>query len=237
MLKLHQDFNDLQIINNVVYKSNKTSFNFKEFYDFVKEMPFGGQGLVVDKCVENTLLPPMIRTFYELFFAGYFPSAKTFVKTYLRNYFNPVDDENIQLKETGTILNKKGVIARVYRAYPSLVRDFHFYMLCSESKKFQTVQYSLNNDYKKGVDLTIKYKNVVFSIALLVDTKRGNDFKHKKYSRHNYNGLHEICVRINPFDESTRVGQYSLYNKSHLELMIKEMDLIVHNLHKQSKCG
>ena len=236
MLKLHQDFNDLQIINNVIYKSTKTSFNFKEFYDFVKKMPFDGQGQIVDKDVENTLLPPMIRTFYELFFAGYFPSAKTFLNAYLRSYFNPIDKENIQLKATGTILNKKGVIARVYRAYPSLVRDFHFYMLCSESKKFQTVQYSLNSDYKKGVDLTIKYKNVVFSIALLVDTKRGNSFKNKKYSRHNYNGLHEICVKINPFDESTRVGKYSLYNKHHLESMIKEMDSIVHNLNKKTIC-
>lgn len=236
MLRLHQDFNDLQIINNVIYKSTKTSFNFKEFYDFVKKMPFDGQGQVVDKDVENTLLPPMIRTFYELFFAGYFPSAKTFLSAYLKSYFNPINKENIQLKETGVILNKKGVIARVYRAYPSLVRDFHFYMLCLESKKFQTIQYSLNNDYKKGVDLTIKYKNVVFSIALLVDTKRGNSFKNKKYSRHNYKGLHEICVKINPFDESTRVGKYSLYNESHLELMIKEMDLVVHNLSKKTAC-
>lgn len=230
MLKLHQNFDDLKIINNVVYKSTKTSFNFEEFYDFVKKMPYSGQGQVVDKNVENTLLPPMIRVFYEIFFAGYFPSAKTFLKIYLENYFNPIDNEKVQLKSTGEILSKKGVIARVLRTYPSLVRDFHFYMLCLNSKKFQVVQYSLNNDYKKGVDLTIKYKDIVFSIALLVDTNRSNRYKDKKYSRHNYNGLHEICVRINPFDESTRIGKYSLYNEYHLESMIKEMDNIVHNL-------
>lgn len=230
MLKLNQNFDDLKIINNTVYKSTKTSFNFEEFYDFVRKMPYSGQGLTVDKHVENTLLPPMIRVFYEIFFAGYFPSSKTFLKVYLENYFVPVDNESIKLKSTCEILNKKGVIARVLRTYPSLVRDFHFYMLCLDSKRFQVVQYSLTNDYKKGVDLTIKYKDTIFSIALLVDTNRSNSFKTKKYSRHNYNNLHEVCVRINPFDESTRIGKYSLYNKTHLDSMVSEMDAIVHNL-------
>lgn len=234
MLKLHQNFDDLKIINNVAYKSTKMSFDFNEFYNFIRNMPYNGQGRIVDEHVENALLPPMIRVFYEIFFAGYFPSAKSFLRIYLENYFVPVDDEIIKLKHTGELLNKKGVIARVLRTYPSLVRDFHFYMLCLDSKKFQIVQYSLNSDYKKGVDLTIKYKDVVFSIALLVDTNRSNKFKNKKYSRHNYNNLHEVCVRINPFDESTRIGKYSLYNKSHLDLMIEEMENIVHNLKKKS---
>lgn len=229
MLKLNQSFDDLKIINNIAYKSNRISVNLNDFYDFVKKMSYSGQGLTVDKHVENTLLPPMIKTFYEIFFKGYFPSERTFLKVYLENHFIPIDKDNIKLKSTNEILSKKGVIARVLRTYPSLVRDFHFYMLCIESKKFQTVKYSLNNDYKKGVDLSIKYKDTVFSIALLVDTNRSNKFKEKKYSRHNYSGLNEICVKINPFDKSTRIGNYSLYNQSHIETMIKEMDNLIHN--------
>lgn len=234
MFQFQNNLTDIKILNGEIYIKHTPQFNLNDFNAFLERTPYMGEKLIKDMTVENTLLPPMIKTFYTLFTKGFIVSPEKFFSYYVKENFIERPDGCITLKfNNSVVLNKEGVRARVYRTYPSLVRDFHFYMLCHCSKKFQGVHYSLNDDYKKGVDLTIKYRDTIFSIALLVDTKRSTSFKKQKYQRHNYAGLHEICVKINPFDKSCRIGDYSLYTMHHIISMIKEMDSIIENLHKK----
>ena len=85
------------------------------------------------------------------------------------------------------------------------------------------MSYSFDRD-RKGIDLLVEYKGQAFGIALFVNTPRSKSFKQKKYGRHQELTIPEICVTINPFDKSLYVGDYALYQQSHIEQMIAEMD-------------
>ena len=51
---------------------------------------------------------------------------------------------------------KTGVKARVFRAYPSLVRDFHFGLYIKEKNIFKTVFYNEILDIEYGIDLVVE---------------------------------------------------------------------------------
>lgn len=230
MYKFSYKQTDIKLVNGLTYKEFRPDFNLNKFKDFLISAPYKGEGLIKDISVENAQLPPIVQTFYSLYAEGIIPSAETLFKYYIKTNFIEIDDNLVQLNNTSSVFKKHGIKARLFRTYPSIIRDFHFYMLCFYSQKFQSVSYSVDKDYIGGIDLSIKYKGVGFSIALLVDTPRSNSFKKKKAYRHSNTPVHEICVRINPFESKFRVGNYTLYSEYHLNLMIAEMESIINSI-------
>lgn len=147
--------------------------------------------------------------------------------TYISSNINPMKQRMpFSLKEATNIFLKAGVEGRIYRTYPSLIRVYHFFLSCQEMNRFDDVFYSFRRD-QDGVDTVIKYKGQNFAIALFVDTPRSRSYKKKKYNRHKALDIPEICVMINPFDKSTYVGDYALYQDYHLYNMVKEMESIL----------
>ena len=67
-----------------------------------------------------------------------------------------VIDENAVMG--GTSYNLNALKARILRTYPSLLRDFHFYLMLKECNSFDKVTYSCADDIK-GTDITIVHKN------------------------------------------------------------------------------
>ena len=69
-----------------------------------------------------------------------------------------VVDENVVMG--GTSYNLNALKARILRTYPSLLRDFHFYLMLKECNSFDKVTYSCADDIK-GTDITIVHKSTL----------------------------------------------------------------------------
>ena len=67
-----------------------------------------------------------------------------------------VIDENVVMG--GASYNLNALKARILRTYPSLLRDFHFYLMLKECNSFDKVTYSCADDIK-GTDITIVHKS------------------------------------------------------------------------------
>jgi hypothetical protein len=72
--------------------------------------------------------------------------------------------------------------ARVYRTYPSLVRDLHFALFLREH--LAHVLYNPQLDVEEGVDLMVAVHGRLFALNLYTDTKRAHDGRQRKQSRH-----------------------------------------------------
>ncbi|MDF2879957.1 MAG: hypothetical protein K0R54_514 [Clostridiaceae bacterium] len=215
---------DIQIINNRLIEIKEVSFDIKAIEDNISKIKYKGQGLIKDKFVENAQLPSIAKVFYESIFMRKILTPETLFKEYLFKNFINTDNDTYKLKGTEKTYSGQGIKARVYRAFPSLLRDFHFYVLCFNSKIFENIKYSFITDTQDGIDIMVTYKGENFGISLFVDTARSMQFKKKKYKRHDYSCLKEICIGINPFDKSTYMGDFALYNKTHIEYLINEIE-------------
>lgn len=194
---------------------------------------YKGRGRIKDPHVENGKLPSIAKTFYQTLFHFDLPTPEQLIDIYFLKHKTDETENMIQFKGNPEYFSKTGVEGRIYRTYPSLIRDYHFFLSCQETNKFEDVIYSFNKD-QNGVDTIIKYKGQIFAIALFVNTPRSRNYKKIKYNRHEVLDIPEICVTIDPFDKSTYVGDYALYQEHHIDKMIKEMDLVL-NLNETEK--
>ena len=200
----------------------------------IRDYPYSGERLEKYKVVEEARLPYMAPVFYKkIFFDDLIPDEDLFFKSYVELFFNEYDDSNVQIKKefqngfSGKVLPTKGVRNRVLRTYPSLIRDFHFYLLCYESEFFDKVQYSLRTDVYDGIDLIVEKENFKFAVALFTNTKRAEEFKDKKYKRHNYENIEEIILTVDLKESQNRAGKFILYDDAHLnELSTRILTII-----------
>jgi len=212
----------------VLTKTNNISL--QEFENQLANQIYNGEGLIVDEIVENSKLPSWAAVFYGLILTrNSLPTASNFSLSYLKKYFDFNEEQRlVRLKSNKeVVLKRDGVEARLLRSYPSLVRDFHFYLMCSRSNYFDEVSYSLKEDYFEGIDIKIVHGAKQFSVSLLTDTKRGNSFKSKKVNRHDVPPVNEIIIRFKLHEKATRkvVSNFFLYSEKHLE----DLKIKIHN--------
>jgi hypothetical protein len=101
---------------------------------------------------------------------------------------------------------------RVRKAYPSLVRDVHFYCLLREDGAFQDVIYNLDLDLHHDIDILVKYCDKYFGLALFLSSRESEHGRAKKGSRHTLiDGITYIEV---PFElqGSRSVNRINLYD-------------------------
>lgn len=197
----------------------------------LKGMTYKGEGWVCDERVEKAKLPPIAKTFYYLVATQPFPKAEDVMKHYLLQYFwfCKENKKEVFFEEGGAWFSIEGILARIYRTYPSLVRDLHFFLMCKESGYFDRVLYSLQQDFYEGIDVLVTYNGQNYVVSLYVQTKRGETFKKKKYKRHQSISVPEICLPIDPFDSTKRVGQFTLYQKCDIQRLLIQ----INNYHSQ----
>lgn len=120
---------------------------------------------------------------------------------------------------------------RAQVAYPSLVRDMHFFFLVSEYNQnhnvFDRVDYDPQMDIEDGVDTIVEVDDKTYYINLYVDTQKSRDFiEKKKTSRHPANNAVEIHLTVSRNDSRNKsVGDFWLYSEQHIEDMLAEMDI------------
>lgn len=103
----------------------------------------------------------------NIFIRHYFELAKEW------KYFNSI-----------LVSKQSFILGRLTKAYPSLVRDFYAFLVCSDSGEFDRVDYNTVEDYN-GIDLIITKGIRSYSFALCIDSVNSlNELKRKWTNRH-----------------------------------------------------
>lgn len=221
-MKPNQTFIDFQMSKDKIILIHEQKYTKEKLEKALLNIKYKGRGKIKDLHVENGRIPSIAKTFYLTLFHYGLPSPEQLINMYFLKHKAHETEHTIKFKGSNQYFSKTGVEGRIYRTYPSLIRDYHFFLSCKEMNEFDDVFYSFRRD-QDGVDTVIKYKGQEFAIALFVDTPRSRSYKKKKYNRHETLDIPEICITINPFDKSTYIGDYALYQKYHIDNMIKEM--------------
>lgn len=115
----------------------------------------------------------------------------------------------------------EGLKARIYRTYPSLVRDLHFSLFVKENIKEAQIVYNRKLDVEEGIDLLIKLKDILYAINLFTDTTRAHIGREKKVFRHTpFENVKYVELPVN-FKGSLKCGNFFLYGDAELNLIKK----------------
>jgi len=171
-----------------------------------------------DHEIEWKTMPPMfIYSFYN-FIANHnrIPTQVEFWNFYCQENKNNFSDK---VKNSLQALQ-----ARAFRAYPSFVRDVHFYFILVESKMFDRVFYHPEVDVKYGIDFIVRYKDKNYGVNCYIDTPRSHQGREKKQFRHSkVKKLIHIDLPVH-FKGSKKCGQFYLYSQRELIQLLKILD-------------
>ncbi|MDP6425965.1 MAG: hypothetical protein QF443_03160 [Dehalococcoidia bacterium] len=109
-----------------------------------------------------------------------------------------------------------GLKARIYRTYPSLIRDIHFAKYLQTTLTDIAVIYDMHLDIQEGIDLLLVKNGAYHAINLYTDTRRAYIGRQKKTFRHkNYSNVNYIELPVS-FQGSKKVGDFFLYGEREL---------------------
>jgi hypothetical protein len=115
----------------------------------------------------------------------------------------------------------EGLKARIYRTYPSLVRDLHFSLFVNEKIEEAQIVYNRRLDVEEGIDLLIKLKDILYAINLFTDTARAHIGREKKVSRHTpFDNVQYVELPVK-FNGSFKCGNFFLYGEAELNQIKK----------------
>ena len=164
--------------------------------------------------VEREKFPPINYAFFAYVFGhAKVPDTVELQEIYFemyKNAFAKMDGERIRYNDR--LYSLFALRGRILRTYPSLVRDFHFFLLLREDGSFEEVVYSCKNDIN-GRDIIIRHEGREHEVSLFIETSRSLFFKEMKNRyRHEY-GRDEIRVPLN-LNRAARCGDFRLYGKN-----------------------
>jgi len=211
---------DIAIEGDTISVSRHLDISVAKVEEQVAKLSYSGAGLEKNPDVEKAKLPPFALAFYyHLFAQRRIPTEEELYDRYLS--FSGQQAKKDKVVIDGEEYESEGVRARLLRTFPSLIRDFHFYLLLNESGKFDKVTYSLSQDYYRGLDLCVYLAGSAFHLSLFIKTKRASLFKKKKYLRHDYKGVTEIELALD-FNSLSKHGDIALCSVSHVETVLEK---------------
>lgn len=171
--------------------------------------------------VENTMFPGVIYVFYDLIFSTWsIPSPEELLDAYYGQYNDQITVAGDKVCFQSQVFEKKDVDGRLMRTYPSLLRDFHFYLLLAESGQFDEVRYSCKTDIS-GKDIIVVINNLEYEVSLFVKTRRSLAYKTQKNSyRHSYET--EIQVPLD-LGHSRKFGDINLYSYTYMRFLFRQI--------------
>lgn len=114
----------------------------------------------------------------------------------------------------------EGLKARIYRTYPSLIRDLHFNLYVKENIPEAVIVYNRKLDVEEGIDQLIIYNHKIFAINLYTDTARAHIGREKKVNRHTpFDNVQYLELPVN-FKGSVECGSFFLYGETELKKII-----------------
>lgn len=216
---------NVEIYDKHIRQTKAVALTASELEKRIKTFPYKGEGLVHDEKVEAAKLPPYSLPFYNLVYRyNDVPSPQDLVEAYFeQDYFCYLPDGKVQVTfdEKTDIYSLEGMIARLQRTYPSLLRDLHFYLMACESGLFDAVRYSFKRDYYEKIDIQVLLKEKWYNVGLCLGSKRSLLYRLKKQFRHKNNAK---VLYIELFDdEAQRCGDYNLYTIEHIRQLYNSL--------------
>ncbi|MES2652036.1 MAG: hypothetical protein V4663_09855 [Bacteroidota bacterium] len=211
---LLKSIKDIQIENGIWTITRSDILSLDIIYDNLLSFSYSGTNRIVDQKIENAIFPPFAQVFYSLIYQfKKLPSEDDFFSEYLK--WLKVELKNLHFVYKNEQYSIDGLKARIFRTYPSLIREIHFYYYLLNSKEFDNVNYSLSKDYFEGIDITIMYNKVKYSLSIHTATNRAKKYKITKNDRHNYNDVNEIVLsdefhKLNKFGDFYLLGDFQL---------------------------
>lgn len=155
-------------------------------------------------------LPPFLDAFYNFyFFNNCLPGQQELWDYYMQlnqNFFKELNDAT----------KIPSIQARVFRTYPSLVRDLHFGAYINQQWKEVKVIYNRKLDVEMGIDLLLVHPKKMIAVLLFVQTVRSLVGTKKKQLRHwRFSNVEyiELPIRLNDCYKS---GDFFLYREKQL---------------------
>jgi len=103
-----------------------------------------------DKIEWEEKLPLFVPSFYNYIKKyGCVPAQENYYEFYFLENNDKIKSKKFTSEEI------EGIKARIYRTYPSLVRDLHFGLFLKDKKYFNSVFYNVILDIEYGVDLAV----------------------------------------------------------------------------------
>jgi hypothetical protein len=166
--------------------------------------------------------PTFLTSFYRYVYKNKtIPTQNEFWECYLKDNKKFLAEHNFNDE---IILALK---ARIYRTYPSLVRDIHFTCYVKENLSGDVI-YNRKLDVNDGIDMLIKYQNKMFAVNLFTATTRSYMGREKKKNRHIiYENIHYLELPVDLKGTYT-CGQFFLYKETEYNKLISELDSVVY---------
>ena len=222
---------DIELADDRIRLCKKFTLTAAEAEEKIAAMPYGGNTLARDEACEKAFLPPLVTVFYNyVFLNNALPTEAELMASYLEACFDrysatqllPKKDYMPAERSVPLPLSEAGVRARMLRAYPSLIRDFHFFLLCRESRLFEEVKYSVKTDYFRGYDLVVKYGGRYFFVKLYVATQRGEYYKNAKQGRRVYGNQANIIELTIDLNKKQKKGHFCLYDQDDVRTLLEQ---------------
>lgn len=160
--------------------------------------------------------PQFVRAFYNFIYKyGKMPTQAEYFEFYLKinaAYFRDVRYSPIIIE---------GLKARVFRTYPSLVRDFHFNKKLSEVLPDYEIVYNSELDLEFDIDTLLIRDGRYWAANLYTQTRRANIAREWKENRHEHfsNVAYiEFPVKL---DDNNKFGEFFLYGENELNTLLK----------------
>ena len=227
-MSFYNHIEDIKYSKSQVYMLKKQTLTSTQVESQIRDYPYSGVKQYRNESLDNVKIPPIISVFYTiLFMQNKVPSSEELISFYTNIFFD-FNNDSYQIKpeyragKENPLFDINSIKARILRTYPSLVRDFHFYLLCCESDYFDNVYYSLKKDFVDGIDVDVVYKGETYGVSLHTKTNKSLFYKNKKYFRHSYAGIKEIDLTLE-LNSRKMTGSFFLYDTSHIEKLVKEI--------------
>ena len=120
---------------------------------------------------------------------------------------------------------KTGVRARIFRTYPSLVRDLHFGLYIKERKNFRSVFYNEWIDIAYGIDLIVEIREgKKIGLKLFTQTRAGSEAREIKDHRLKKSAELDCYELPIEFRGSRMCGEFFLYSEREIDRVVEKIE-------------
>lgn len=175
--------------------------------------------------VENEIqFPYFVNSFYDyIIHTNTIPNQGQFFQAYYSEH-----KHNLPNMDNEMLLALK---ARLYRAYPSYVRDMLFAKLLYDKTDFEDIIYDIDLDINEGVDVLVIERGIKYAINLYVATYRSKNYRKIKHDRHPNKDKSYVDIDL-PLDlkHAMKISNLYVYSNKHI---INVMNFIIKDQRKK----
>ncbi len=223
-MKWYYDILDIKIKDGKGYSLHNLSITLEQLTSQIKGVVYSP--LPVDGNADYYFIPSMVIPFYYfILLRQRIPTEGELLHLFKAFYLGKEKILNESGKNKVNGLTEGIVKYRINKAYPSLIRDFHFYLMLHEKGGFDSVAYSVKQDMEDKCDIEIISGVRHYHVRLFADTENSNKWFEGKTAALPEN-TYPIPMTIKlDAENSDLVGKIYLFKEEHMLSIQKAIDI------------